>query len=142
MATVSCSQPKNNEKEKNLDKIVVPIIEDFFAKIQSGEYKTAVDYLLGKNDNIDLRDSFTIRLREKFNNLNETSGSYISSRLMRKKLLEDDLGVYSYLVKYDKKFYRFVFVFYNNSKTVKIYRFSFDDTIDIELEEGIKLYVN
>ena len=61
---------------------------------------------------------------------------------MRKKLLEDDLGVYSYLVRYEKKFYRFVFVFYNNSKAVKIYRFSFDDTIDIELEEAIKLYVN
>jgi len=84
----------------------------------------------------------TLILKKKFNDINESFGKFISYRLLRKKLLDDDLGVYAYFVRYEKKFYRFVFVFYNNGNEVKVYRFAFDDTADIELEEAIKLYVN
>jgi hypothetical protein len=40
------------------------------------------------------------------------------------------------------KIYRLTFSFYNNDLAVKIYKFSFDDVIDIEMEESLKLYVN
>lgn len=141
-ALASCSQSKKNDALSEIDKKSIPVIQDFFKKIQDGQYKTAVDFLFRQNENIDLNDSLTISLRDKFNHINETAGSFISQRLIRKKGLGEDLGVYSYLAKYDKKFYRFTFVFYNNGKDVKIYRFAFDDTPDVELEEAIKLYVN
>jgi hypothetical protein len=61
---------------------------------------------------------------------------------LKKRFMNDDIGMYSYLAKYDKKFYRFVFMFYNNGKTVKLYKFLFDDNIDLELEESLKFYTN
>jgi hypothetical protein len=119
-----------------------PTIRSFFADVQSGNYKRSLHDLLSKNENIDLQDSLTLQLENKFGVINEVSGRFVSERLLRKKELGDDLGVYVYLVKYEKKFYRFVFTFYNNGSSVKVYKFSFDDAIDIELEDGMKLYVN
>lgn len=49
-------------------------------------------------------------------------------------------SIYSFLVKYEKKFYRFIFTFYNTGTKIKIYKFSYDDVLDLELEESLKLY--
>lgn len=32
--------------------------------------------------------------------------------------------------------------FYTNESEVNIYKFSFDDTIDLEMEESLRLYLN
>lgn len=138
-----CKQHNMKDSDsKYLDSESQPVIETFFDKIKSGNYNNAINDLLKKNENIDLQDSLTINLKSKFNAINESSGKYISERLLRKKGLANDLGVYVYLVKYEKKFYRFTFTFYNNGVRVRIYKFSFDDNIDIELEAAIKLYLN
>jgi len=139
----SCAQQlKKDNNSKYLVSQIQPVIDGFFENIQKDKYQFAIDELLNKNENIDSKDSLTISLKKKFIGINESSGKFMSKRLLRSKQLDDDLGVYTYLVKYEKKFYRFVFVFYNNGNIVKIYRFSFDDVIDIELEEALKLYVN
>ena len=139
----SCGQQvKKDNSSKYLESQTQPIIDSFFENVEKGKYAVAIEELLNKNENIDLQDSVTISLKRKFSGINESSGKFVSKRLLRSKQLDDDLGVYTYLVKYEKKFYRFVFVFYNNGSSVKIYRFSFDDIIDIEVEEALKLYVN
>lgn len=115
-------------------------IDQFFSKIENKQFDSALKELLESNQNIDISDSATISLLEKFRNINLASGEYISRKILRKRELNSDLGIYTYLVKYEKKFYRFVFVFYNNDKEIKLYKFSFDDVIDIEMEESIKLY--
>lgn len=139
----SCGQQvKKDNSSKYLESQVQPIVDNFFENVQKAKYANAIEDLLNKNENIDLQDSLTIILKKKFIAINESSGKFMSKRLLRSKQLDDDLGVYTYLVKYEKKFYRFVFIFYNNGNQVKIYRFSFDDVIDVELEEAIKLYVN
>ena len=74
--------------------------------------------------------------------MNETSGKFVSENLLRKKDIGNDLGVFIYFVKYERKFYRFIFTFYNYSGDIKIYKYSFDDKIDSELEEALRLYVN
>jgi hypothetical protein len=102
---------------------------------------TAMDDLLSSNENIDLKDSSTIVLKDKFSNINRFSGAYRGNSLIKKKSINDDIAVYSYLAKYDKKFYRFVFVFYNNGVKTKIYKFMFDDTAELEIEESLKLYM-
>lgn len=138
-----CAQ-KNGQENKvtQLNKESSIVIGSFFAEIKAGNYRSALSTFLRKNENIDLSDSLTIGLIMKFNSVNELSGKFMSYRLLRKKELDNDLGVYVYLVKYEKKFYRFTFTFYNNDLAVKVYKFSFDDVIDIELEDGMKLYVN
>lgn len=145
LSLCSCAQQniKNPSTDsKYLSNKITPIIDTFFNQVKSDKYKTALSELFSQNENIDLHDSLTINLENKFNAINESSGKFVSQRLLRKKELGDDLGVYIYLVKYEKKFYRFSFTFYNNGSSIKIYKFSFDDVIDIELEEGMKLYVN
>lgn len=142
-AFYSCSQQANKDSSSNyLESESKSSIKVFFEKMQSGDYKIALNELLRKNENIDLQDSLTINLKNKFNAINESSGKYVSESFLRKRELPNDLGIYVYFVKYQTKFYRFTFTFYNNGSQVKIYKFSFDDTIDRELEEAIKLYVN
>jgi hypothetical protein len=145
LSLCSCEQQslKNPSTDSRyLTNKIAPIIDSFFNQVKSDNYKMALIELFSQNENIDLHDSLTINLESKFNAINESSGKFVSQRLLRKKELADDLGVYIYLVKYEKKFYRFSFTFYNNGSSIKIYKFSFDDVIDVELEEGIKLYVN
>ena len=98
--------------------------------------------MLKGNEIINLQDSGTIIMQNKFSLLNETSGKFISAKLLRKRELDNDLAVYIYFVKYDKKFYRFTFTFYNNNNDVKIYKFAFDDTIDSEMVESLRLYLD
>ena len=139
----SCERPnKNNVSSEILDGQSLPIIKSFFESVQSGQYKVALENLLKTNENIDLKDSLTLILKRRFEDINESSGKFISDRLIREKCLGDDVGIYAYIVKYENKFFRFLFIFYNNGERVKIYKFSFDDTMDPELEESIKLYSN
>jgi hypothetical protein len=115
--------------------------EVFFNKVATGNYTGAIDDLLKSNENIDLLDSATIAMKERFASINRLSGKYRGFSLLKKRTINNDLAAYSYLAKYDKKFYRFIFVFYNNGIDTKIYKFLFDDTAELELEESLKLYM-
>ena len=138
---IGCKSSNNADSIGKLDGICIPMIDSFFQKVESKNYNAAIDDLLSSNENIDLRDSATIALKGKFSSINQFSGAYRGNSLIKKKSLNDDIAVYSYLAKYDKKFYRFVFVFYNNGLKTKIYKFLFDDTAELEIEESLKLYM-
>jgi len=118
------------------------IVNSFFNSIKSGDYNKGLNELLGGNDFIDMKDSGTIQMQNKFRLLNEASGKFVSDKLLRKRSLGNDLAVYIYFVKYDKKFYRFTFTFYNNDSDVKIYKFEFDDTMDSEIVESLRFYLD
>jgi hypothetical protein len=137
----ACGQYSTNiNKDSKLDATCIPIIDSFFNKIQANNYKSAVDGLLLMNENIDPKDSSTIQLKARFSEINQYSGKFIGTSLIKKRSINDDISVYSYLAKYDKKFYRFIFIFYNNGINTKIYSFKFDDNVDAEIEESLKLY--
>lgn len=129
-----------SSKSESLDKFSIPFIEAFFSKISAGNYINAIDDLLKSNDEINLNDSLTINLKTQFKRINEFSGKYTGSTLLKKRNIGNDIGVYSYLVKYEKKYYRFVFFFYFNGKDTRLSKLFFDDSIDTELEESLKLY--
>jgi hypothetical protein len=131
-----------NCKTSNVDKRCEKIIDVFFNGIAKGKYQSTLTEFLAANKNINLKDSNMIDLKNKFDVINQYSGKYVGYDLIKKRNLNDDVVIYSYLVKYEKKFYRFVFVFYNVNGTPLIYRFTFDDTLGLELEESLKLYVN
>jgi hypothetical protein len=128
--------------KSNIDKSAIPLIDSFFKNIETKDPTNALGALLASNPNIDLKDSASLNLKNSFVLINEASGPYRGYRLLKKRFMDDDIGIYSYLAKYDKKFYRFVFMFYNNGKSVKLYKFLFDDNIDLELEESLKFYTN
>jgi hypothetical protein len=128
-------------KVSSFDHFSANKIEDFFTRVSTSDYIGALDSLLVSNQFIDFTDSATIKLRESFKTINELSGQYFGHTLLKKRVIHDDISIYSYLAKYEKKFYRFVFIFYKRGNHVNIYKFSFDDEISLELEESIKLYV-
>jgi hypothetical protein len=135
-----CKSPESKISTK-LNAASTPVIDGFFKKMASHNYKEALDELLSSNENIDQRDSATILMKERFDQINQLSGTYMGKSLLKERSINDDIAIYSYLVKYEKKFYRFVFVFYNNGIKIKIYKFLFDDTVEIEIEESLKLYI-
>ena len=140
LSIFSCS---NKLSESNaLESETTPVLNIFFENIKSGNFKKALPMLLSQNGNINLEDSSTVKLLNSFNSINEISGPFMGYSLLKSKAIGNDLAIYSYLVKYENKFYRFLFLFYNNNKQTKIYKFSFDDNIDLDLEESLKLYVN
>lgn len=144
--TISCQQRSlenkiHNGNVENIDKNASSLIDIFFKEIKSGDYSKALDNLLLQNENIDLRDSSTLSLREKYTGINQYSGAYIDTKLLKKRFVEEAIGIYTYLVRYEKKFYRFTFIYYDNGTKVRIYKFTFDDLLELELEESLKLYM-
>jgi hypothetical protein len=124
-----------------IDRDSVIQIDNFFEKLRSKNYEVGLNDLLASNKNIDLTDSSTRRLKSQFKDINELSGDYIGHDLLQKRMIKNDLAIYSYFVKYKVKFYRFIFIFYNPDGQVKLFKFAYDDAIDVELEESLKLYV-
>jgi hypothetical protein len=109
--------------------------------MKSKNYEAALNDLLQSNGDINLLDSPTIRLKSQFKDINQLSGEYIGYDLLKKRIIKNDLAIYSYLVKYKIKFYRFIFIFYNPDGQIKIFKFAYDDAADVELEESLKLYL-
>jgi hypothetical protein len=137
----SCKGADNMNVSSKMNSACGSLIDDFFKKMESNNFKGAINDLLLSNPNIDSKDSATIAMKDRFSSINFISGAYRGRSLLKKRGINDALAIYSYLVKYDKKFYRFVFTFYDNGDQTKIYKFSFDDSIEIELEESVKLYM-
>ncbi len=131
------------QSEKNLmDKTAMPLIDSFYSKVQRKEAALAIDGLLSSNPNINLKDSATLDLKSKFIFLNENAGSFMGYKILKKRYIENDIAVYSSMGKFDKRFYRFIFIFYNNGVKTRLYKFLFDDYLEAELEGSLKFYTN
>ena len=139
----SCAQKSADKSDvSSIDKNSNAIVQNFFNGMKKGEYRSAISSLLDQNEFINKTDSSTTYLLNKFYFINEVSGPFLGHQLIKSKKIENDVAVYSYLAKYEKKFYRFLFVFYNNGNKLALYEFSFDDSISEEIKESIKLYFN
>jgi mRNA-degrading endonuclease RelE of RelBE toxin-antitoxin system len=136
---MSCSE-KEKKNSSELQKTAYSIAGAFINSLQKGD-TGAINSLLQQNKNFDFRDSATRNLVSNFKTLQQISGEFVSSRLLREDTLGNDLGVFVYLLKYEQKCYRLTFVIYNNEKSIKLTRFSFDETIDVEMEERLKFCV-
>ncbi len=90
---------------------------------------------------MNLSDSSVVNIRNQFKNINHQSGIYKGSKLLKQKSVgENDLEAFIYFVKYERNYYRFTFIFYNNGDVSRLYKFYFDDNIVAELEESLKFY--
>lgn len=139
--SMGCQNTNSSAKDQaGIDLAAKEIIDPFIEALNHPKIDDPLLKLFQSNGRF--TDSAIAELKQKFSLIQQQSGKFIEGKLVRKKKIGDDLAVYSYLIKYELKFYRFLFVFYNNSNVVKLYRFSFDDNIDIELEESLKFYVD
>lgn len=137
---ISCTTSKSKE-EPAIEKESKYYIDNFFADLNSRNEETVVN-LLKTNSNLDLKDSSSLDLIQKIKEIPNTSGDFMEQSLINKRIINNDIALFNYLAKYDRKFYRFTFVFYNNSKKVKIFKLSFDESVAYELEEGQRLYLS
>jgi hypothetical protein len=140
LALNNCGTPK--KVDANLDKECLPQIESFFNGLKAGGYKASLEDLLESNPAFDMKDSSVLNLVLKFKNLNEGSGKYIQYKILKKRSIESDVAIYSCLAKYEIKFYRFIFIFYKATDRAVIYKFKFDDELDVELEASINMYLS
>lgn len=145
IAISGCTTNADTASEKSkpvLKAAITPVIESFFKKIAANQTDAAINDLLSTNENISVNDSSIIDLKFKLSNVTASSGKYVDHKLLKEKEIAGSFALCSYLVRYDKKFYRFFFEFYNNGTTTKIYKFRFDATADIEAEEALRLYLD
>ncbi|MDX1684234.1 MAG: hypothetical protein R3275_03300 [Saprospiraceae bacterium] len=78
-------------------------------------------------------------LKRKFSNLKSLVGDYHGHDLIAKKELAGCFSIHSYLVRFELQPVRFIFEFYKPNKSWGLYGFSYDDNIDDELEEVVKV---
>jgi hypothetical protein len=114
------------------------LIDSFFKRLKIKGASEAIERLLASNLDIDAGCAAALNLKRRFVSIHENSGSFMEYRLLKKGFIDDDIGVYCYLLKYEKSFYRLVFTFYNNSNSVKLYKFLFDDNLGAELERSLQ----
>lgn len=121
-----------------IDKFAEPFIDAFFKAIRTKGASVSIEKLLASNPDIDTSAPAAINLKRRLISIHENGGRFMGYRLLKKRFLDDDIGVYSYLVKYERNFFRFAFTFYNNGSSIRLFRFLFDDNIDSELERSIR----
>jgi hypothetical protein len=123
-----------------IDRFAEPFIDAFFKTLRTKGASVSIEKLLASNPEIDTSAPAAINLKRRLISIHDNGGRFIGYRLLKKRFLEDDIGVYSYLVKYEKNFFRFAFTFYNNDSSVRLFKFLFDDNIDAELERSIRFH--
>lgn len=116
------------------------LIEAFAERIEADGPRAAVDSLFATNEwmmrNQDTREQVGSQLA----NLLPLVGDYLGMEHVATKRAGESLVLHSYLFKYERQPVRFNFMFYRPEGEWGIYRFSFDDSFDAELEEANKLY--
>jgi len=70
----------------------------------------------------------------------EHVGKYYGFELITKKQFSESLVLYSYMAKYDRQPFRFIFKLYKPNDKWTLYSFAIDTDLDNELEQAAKLY--
>jgi hypothetical protein len=115
------------------------IINHFF-QVYKKDPSAAIDDFFGKNKWISGKKDDVTNLKVQLKNWIDLVGEYHGYELITEKTIGNSLKLYSYLVKYDREPIRFMFLLYKASDTWQPQTFSFNRTMDDELEEAAKAY--
>jgi hypothetical protein len=119
-------------------KTPVSIIDTFFKKIKSDGTDPAIDYLFSTNKLFNNVAQINL-LKIKLDSLQRSVGQYVGKELIAQKSAGTSLAFYSYLAKFTVQPVRFTFMFYKAQNDWTLYRFKYDDQMDLELEEAGKI---
>jgi len=88
---------------------------------------------------VNIKDEIA-KLKTNFKTLQDYFGKYCGQALIGKKEIGGGaLVIYTYLVKYERQPVRFTFKFYKPKDTWLSYGFSYDMSLDEELDQSVKL---
>lgn len=112
-------------------------IETFFKKYKMSS-DSAIDYIFGTNKLFTNQAQINL-LKSKLDSLQISFGKYMGRELIAQKNASNSLVIYSYLVKHENQPIRFIFMFYKPQHDWELYRFNYDDAMDMELMEAVKI---
>jgi hypothetical protein len=112
-------------------------IETFFKKYKTSA-DSAIDYIFGTNKFFATNTQIAL-LKNKLDSLQFSIGKYEGRELIAQKSSSPSLVLYSFLVKHQNQPIRFTFIMYRAQNEWALYRFNYDDQMDIELFEAAKI---
>ena len=119
-------------------KSAVSVIDTFFKKYKFDGTSAAIDFLFGTNKYF-TNTAGIGQLKAKLDSLRQGIGMYLGKDLISQKNASNSLYFYSYLVKHEVQPLRFTFIFYKPQNDWVLYRFKYDDQMDVELEDAGKI---
>ena len=125
---------------QTVSKGAMSYIDVFFKKYKVSS-DSAIDYLFSTNK-LFVHNSYQInQLKQKLDSLDFSIGKYLGKELISEKSATPSLVVYSFLVKHENQPVRFTFMFYKPENEWELYRFNYDDAMDLELMEAAKINI-
>jgi len=116
---------------------VVSYIETFFKKYKTSS-DSAIDYIFGTNKLFTNVSQINL-LKSKLDSLQLSLGPFIGRELIAEKSATNSLVIYSYIVKHENQPIRFIFMFYKPHNDWELYRFNYDDGMDVEMLDAVKI---
>ena len=116
---------------------VVSYIETFFKKYKTSS-DSAIDYIFSTNKLFTNLSQINL-LKAKLDSLQLSLGPFIGRELIAEKSATNSLVIYSYIVKHENQPIRFIFMFYKPHNDWELYRFNYDDGMDAEMLESVKI---
>lgn len=113
-------------------------IDGFFKRYKASP-DSAIDYIFGTNKLFARNTSQISVLKMKIDSLQLSLGKYTGKELISERSASPSLVIYSYLVKHENQPVRFTFIFYKAQNDWALYRFNFDDSMDQEMFEAVKI---
>jgi hypothetical protein len=136
-APATAAKPAAKTAAAPAAKGVVSYIETFFKKYKTSS-DSAVDYIFGTNKLFTNVSQINV-LKAKLDSLQISLGPFIGRELIAEKSATNSLVIYSYIVKHENQPIRFIFMFYKPHNDWELYRFNYDDGMDVEMLEAVKI---
>lgn len=125
---LSCRAQTNNPDD---------IVNAFFSKYEKDKME-ALNYLFSSNKWMDKSKEQIDNLKNQLIGTTQLLGEYYGYELLAKKKV-NQLELHTYFVKYDRQPLRFTILFYKPNDKWRLQNFSFDDNLDGELEETLRI---
>ena len=116
------------------------IIDKFFSLYTTKSPNEAIDYIFSTNKWISNSKDQIENVKFKLNGTLKLIGDYTGHELITKKTVGNHLALYTFMIRYDRQPLRFTMLFYNPKNEWRLQNFSYDDSIDDELEEAAKIH--
>lgn len=112
-------------------------IDMFFKKYKTSP-DSAIDYIFATNKLFTNLAQINA-VKAKLDSGQAALGKYLGKELISQKSVSPGFVGYTYLAKHENEPIRFTFIFYKPQNDWILYRFNFDDAIDTELFDALKI---
>ena len=111
-------------------------ISDNFFSIYAKDPFKAIDYAFSTNKWMETKVEGISELKNKLKKLTDVCGDYYGYEQISEKTAGSSISAVSFIVKYDRQPFRFIFFFYKVKDTWRVNNFSYDEDIGKDLKES------